>query len=359
MKDYYGILGVSRHATYIEIKKAYRSGARKHHPDKNPGDVGASERFREVQEAYDTLIDSSKRAAYDRIAPKSQPKSKSEEPGPSPSSSDFFEEVKEEFFGGSNFKGRSITVRIEIELKEVFSGCNKNIKIKKRKRCTGCKGNGYTSFVSCNNCKGTGTIKSDSLDGIVVGVLCTVCSGTGKSAVVKCGDCAGSGYLPGWYEKPITIVIPPGIQNGMQLRIVGEGEESIRGGISGDVTVFVLVKENQIFARDGSDLSLEIPISYTQLVLGQEIEIPTISDGLTKIKIPPGSQSHTKFRLKGKGLPDGKGFRGDLIALLKIETPKTLSEEYEKIIKELSELEKNNLTPRREQWFKKINLYNK
>jgi molecular chaperone DnaJ len=171
---------------------------------------------------------------------------------------------------------------------------------------------------------------------------------------VKCGDCIGSGYLPGYFEKALSVKIPPGIDNGMQVRLTGEGEESVREmGRSGDVMAFVLVKDHPIFNREGANITVEIPVSFTQLVLGDEIEIPTL-EGSLKVKVPPGSQSHTKFRLKGKGFPTGQGTVGDLLATLKVETPKSLDEEYKKVIEQLAEVEKTTITARREQWAKKV-----
>jgi len=353
MKDYYEVLDVARNATDEDIKKAYRKVAIKHHPDVNPGDPDATKRFQEIQEAYDTLGDPIKKSRYDaaphmRFRRRPQPKSN---PGKPPGFA--FEEVMEEFFGGSTFKGRNITVRLEVEFKEVLTGCTKHIKIKKRKRCTGCMGNGFTGFQPCPNCEGSGTVQvADSPFGFRT--PCQVCSGTGKASVVKCGDCIGSGYLPGYYEKALDINIPAGIENGMQVRLAGEGEESLRGGRAGDVMVFVLVKEHPLFSREGSNLSVEVPVSYTQLVLGDDIEIPTLAEGSLKVKVPAGSQSHTKFRLKGKGFPNGMGSLGDLIATLKIETPKSFDEDYKQALERLSELEKKNVTPRREQWAKKV-----
>ena len=352
MRDYYEVLGVAKTATEDEIKKAYHTGARKHHPDVNPGDSEASKRFQEVQEAYETLSDPIKRARYNgaphmRFRGRTQTKSSS---GPPPGAT--YEEIVEEFFGGSAYKGRNITVRLEVEFKEVLIGCKKNIKVKKRKRCTGCAGMGFTGYKSCINCNGSGMVQvADSPFGFNTG--CHVCNGTGKTSTVKCGDCIGSGYLPGYYEKALEVNIPAGIDNGMQLRLAGEGEESIRGGRAGDVMIFVLVKEHPIFGREGANISVEVPVSYTQLVLGGEIEIPTLTEDALKVKVPAGSQSHTKFRLKGKGFPIGGAF-GDLIATLKIETPKSFDPEYKEVLEKLSELEKKNVTPRREQWSKKV-----
>ena len=355
MKDYYEVLGITKSASEEEIKKAYRNGAMKYHPDRNPGDAEAIERFKEISEAYDTLSDAVKKSMYDggahnmhfrRRPPKSNP-------GPTPPPGFSFEDVMADFFGGSSFKGRNITVRIEVEFKEVLTGCKKHFKVKKRKRCTGCAGQGFTGFQPCSHCNGTGATQVVDAP-FEMRTSCPVCSGTGKASVVKCGDCLGSGYLPGFHEKALEIAIPAGIENGMQVRLAGEGEESLRGGRAGDVMIFVMVKDHPIFSRDGFNLTVEVPVSYTQLVLGGEVEIPTLAEGAMKVKVPNGSQSHTKFRLRGKGFPTGKGSVGDLIATLKIETPKTYDEGYKKVLEQLAELEKQNVPPRREQWAKKV-----
>lgn len=359
--SFYEILGITKNATDEDIKKAYRTNAKKHHPDANLDDPKAADRFKEIQEAYDTLIDPSKRAMYDGgQSPRMQFRRKSKKSdAPQPEYS--FETVTEEFFGGSSFRGRNIAVRIEIEFNQIRTGCTKHIKVKKRKICTGCQGLGTTGYKQCANCNGKGaTSKENSFYDAPFEILtpCNICKGLGKVSVTKCGDCIGSGFLPGWYEKPLTVTIPPGIDNGAQLRLAGEGEDSMRLGRPGDVMVFVLVKEHPILTRDGPNLLVEVPVSYTQLVLGDEIEIPTLSETV-KVKVPPGSQSHTKFRLRGKGVPNGNGGLGDLIATLKIETPKIIDEEYKKTFEVLSNLEKKNITPRREEWNRKISKDNK
>lgn len=352
MPDYYAILGVPRTASDEEIKKAYRRLAFQHHPDRNPGDPGAEDRFKEVQEAFDTLGDPSKRAMYDGMGNtmhfrrRARPSSR---PGPAGFS---FEEVMEEFFGGSAYKGRNIQVRIEIDYLDVMRGCNRPVKIKKRKRCLTCSGHGYTGFVPCAHCEGQGFVQVADAP-FEFRTACQVCGGTGKASVVKCGDCAGSGFMPGFEEKVVDIQVPAGIENGMQIRLAGEGEESLRGGRNGDLHVFILVKDHHLFRREGPHLLVDIPVSYTQLTLGGALEIPTLDQGFVKVDIPPGSQSNTKFRLKGRGFPTHKG-PGDIVATVKAETPKELTEDYRKVLEQLSEMEKKYVTPLRQEWAKKV-----
>lgn len=348
----YQVLGIEKSATEEEIKKSYKKLSRLHHPDVNPTDPDAVNRFKEVQTAYEILSDPTKKSMYDgghsmQFRKRAKPQN--------PATAGFsFETVMEEFFGGSKFRGRNITVRIEIELKEVVTGCKKHVKLKKRKPCVGCRGNGYTEYKDCTVCHGEGFIKTFDTP-FEVRHACKSCGGSGKYNVVKCGDCAGTGMLPGFYEDELEVNIPPGIDSGMQLRFAGQGEESLKaGGQSGDTIVFILVKEHPVFTREGANILLEVPASYTQLALGGEVEVPTLTEGKFNIKVPAGTQSHTKFRIKGRGLPTIKGVIGDLIATLKTETPKQLSDEYKKILEQLAELEKKNVTPRREQWSKKV-----
>lgn len=364
MIDPYNVLGISRNATAEEIQIAYRKLVLKYHPDHNSGDKQAVEKLKEINSAFEILGDPSNKVRYDNgfkgpAFSGFQRRKSNKQPKESTTSEDFsYENVVADFFGGSVFKGRNITVRLEIDLKEVYTGCKKYIKIKKRKRCMGCYGRGFTGFTPCSNCKGSGAVQTPDAPFQFLS-QCQICQGTGKASVVKCGDCLGTSFLPGFYENDLEVTIPPGIENGMQIRIAGEGEESIRGGNSidgraGDVMVFIIVKDHPVFQRQGTDLIAEVPVSYTELVLGGEIELPTIAGEIVKVKIPEGSQSHTKFRLKGKGLFVGSKY-GDLIATVKIETPKNIDEDYLKTLQELSQLEKTNITPRRQQWSKNVN----
>lgn len=348
MRDHYAVLGVDRTASIEEIKKSYRKLAMEKHPDRNPGDDSAAEQFKEIQNAYEVLSDPTKKAQYDRGGP--QPMNFRRRARSTDYSS--YQSVMEEFFGGGSiFKGRNIQVRVEIELKDVYTGCSRHIKVKKRKVCTVCSGKGITGFTPCGVCGGSGFGKVVDAP-FEMQTSCQVCGGSGKASVVKCSGCAGSGFLPGYTEDNLTVNIPAGIDNGMQVRLVGKGEGSVHGGNTGDVVVIVLVKKHEIFDREGGNLTVDVPVSYTQLVLGSEVDIPTL-DQIVKVKIPEGSQTNTRFRLKGKGLPY-KGGLGDLIATVKIETPKNLDQDYRTVLEGLAEVEKKVVTPRREQWAKKV-----
>lgn len=354
MKNHYDVLGIEKNANEEDIKKAYRKKAKLHHPDVNPNDPQAINRFKELQEAFDVLSDPLKRSRYDSTANmKFRRRTSKQASTTSTEAASGFGFDMDELFGGSTFKGRNISVRVEISLEEVCKGCNKSVNIRKKKRCVKCSGIGFTGFKNCKNCNGSGISKVIDAP-FNMQTLCQNCGGTGKESSIKCEDCLGHGQLPGYFETKLDVNIPMGIDHGMQVRVQGAGEEALKGGRPGDVIIFVLVKEHKIFTRDLFDICIEVPISYTQLVLGDEIEIPTLDNEILKVKVPAGSQSHTKFRIKSKGIPNGKGKIGDLIATLKVEVPKILSEEYINVLKALQLQEKENITPRRQRWSENI-----
>jgi len=222
-RDYYEILGVGKSATNDELKIAYRKMAKQHHPDMNQDDPEAEQRFKEVRQAYETLSDGRKRAMYDTQGPTMHFRTRGGKPGVNPFGGGF-ENMWEEFFGGSNFRGRNIQVRIEISLDEVAKGCKKLVKIRKRLQCRPCQGNGYTDSKPCVPCNGTGFQRAMDAP-FQMQIQCQVCGGSGKESVVKCEDCAGSGFTR-MQNKSLKIDIPPGIENGMQIRLRGEGEEA-------------------------------------------------------------------------------------------------------------------------------------
>lgn len=347
MKDLYAILGVPKNASKDDIVKAYRKGAQQHHPDRNPGDAEAEARFRDIQEAYDILSDQNKRADYDRgghtmhfrMHGQGQPFSSN------------FNDVMSDIFGASKFRGRNLTVRLEINLADAYQGCNKEVLIKVKNSCTSCKGQGQVSNETCASCGGNGFVKIHNAP-FEFRQNCPVCNGLGKINPIPCSDCNATGMLSGYKEKKIEVQIPCGIESGMNIRLAGLGEESLRGGNSGDLIVHVLVNEHEYFQRDGIDLLIDVPLSYSQLMLGTEIEIPTICDEILTCKIPEGTQSHAKFKLGGKGMKLPNGVYGDMIVTVKCETPKNAPQDYMEAVKKLQEFEKKHIGPRRERWNK-------
>jgi len=345
MKDPYAVLGLTKTATKEEITKAYRQGAKTHHPDVNPGDPDAERRFREIQEAYDILSNPSRRAEYDaggfnmnfrrRDAGMGNP----------------FSDMMNDFFGNSTYRGRNLQIRLEITLEEVYSGCKKTVKVKSKNKCDACKGQGLVSSDTCAECKGEGFVKIHNAP-FEFRKNCSTCGGLGKVNPVPCSDCNGTGTKAGFSEKEIPVDVPCGVDSGMQIRMPGMGEESLKGGKQGDLVVYLVVKDHPIFQRDGIDLFVDVPVSYTQLALGCDLEIPTLLNEKLAIKVPPGTQTHSKFKLRGKGLPVPQGFVGDLIVTVKVETPKTTSAEYVEVLKQLAVFEAGQVDPKRSNWQK-------
>ena len=349
MKNYYEVLGLTKTATAEEIKKSYKKLVRAAHPDANPGDATAAERFKEIQEAYDILSDPAKKAHYDGGGLNMQFRTRS--PFNSMGAGFSFQDVMEGFFGGSNFRGSNITVRVEIDFEESFNGCKRKIKIKKKKVCSTCRGKGFASFDHCNVCGGSGNTQVN--DGpFQIRMPCGNCSGTGRINVKKCESCNGMCYSTSEYdESEMDVDIPAGVDNGMQMKMNGRGEDSLKGGTPGDLVIQLIVKGHKLFTRDELNLCVEIPVSYTQLVLGGDIEVPTLTGEKGTIKVPAGCQSNTKFRLKGKGF-----LTGDLIATLKLDVPNVLSEDYKTVIDSLSELERNNVSPKIQDYLSKLDV---
>lgn len=348
MKDYYALLGVQKGATKDEIVKAYRRGAQQHHPDRNPGDAEAEARFKEIQEAYDVLSDPLKRSEYDSGG--STMRFSRRSPG------DFnFDGMMNDLFQNASFRGRNIQIRLELDLEEAYKGGVKSVFYKTRNLCPACHGQGQNYCDVCTACGGQGFTKVNNAP-FEFRTNCTNCAGVGKVNPKKCDDCDGSGALPGYKENKVDVNLPKGVAEGTQFRLVGLGESSIRpGGKAGDAIVFVLLKEHPLFTRDGIDLHLEIPVSYTQLVLGADLEVPTIGGEKILLKIPPGTQSHAKLKVKGMGMQTSGGAfaEGDLIVTVKVETPKEIGDDYKSAVEALAEFERTRAGPKRHLWQKK------
>ena len=354
MKDYYAILGVPKTASKDEIVKAYRKGAQQHHPDRNPGDAEAESRFRDIQEAYDILSDTSKRSDYDSGGSSMHFRMRG---GGSPFGS-HFSDVMSDIFGNSTFRGRNLQIRLEINLADAYNGCKKEVVVKVKNTCTTCKGHGQVSNEQCASCGGQGFTKVNNAP-FEFRTNCNVCNGLGKINPIPCTDCNGTGNLSGYKEKKIDVHIPCGVESGLNLRLPGLGEESLRGGNPGDLIVHVLVNDHEYFMRDGIDLMIDVPLTYSQLALGCEVEIPTICDEVLTCKIPDGTQSHTKFKLGGKGMKLPNGVYGDMIVTVKADVPKNSSPEYKEAIKKLVDFEKLHISPRRKKWQEILSRTNK
>lgn len=358
-RDYYEVLGVSKSADAIEIKKAYRKLALKYHPDKNPGDKEAEEKFKEAAEAYDVLSNEEKRHRYDQFGYAGVGGAGQGGFGGGMSMDDIFSQFGDIFggFGGfSGFggfgggrgsrrvnRGTNLRVKVKMSLQEIATGIEKKIKVKKYVACQHCNGTGAKdgkSYSTCSTCKGSGQVtrvQNTILGAMQTTSTCPTCEGEGKIINEKCTFCNGEGVLMS--EEVISINIPAGVAEGMQLSLSGKGNAARRGGMNGDLIVLIEEEEHPELVRDGNDLLYNVFIGYPEAVLGETVEIPTI-EGKVKVKIEAGTQPGKILRLRGKGLPDVNGYgKGDLLAKVNVWIPKNLSKDEKKLVEKMRETE--------------------
>ena len=351
-RDYYEILGVAKNASEEEIKKAYRKLAIKYHPDKNPDDKQAEEKFKEAAEAYEALSDSQKRQRYDQFGHAGMG-SNGGFGGGGMNMDDIFSQFGDIFggafgFGGSGggrtgrrvTRGTNLRVKVKLSLKDIAEGVEKKIKVNKHVSCKTCSGSGAKNgqYETCRACNGTGAItrvQQTILGAMQTQSTCSACHGEGRIVKDKCNTCHGDGIVR--EEEVISINIPAGVAEGMQLSMSGKGNAAPRGGINGDLLIVIEEEEHPHLKREGNHLVYYLNISFPDAALGSTVEIPTI-DAKAKIKIEPGTQSGKVLRLKGKGLPDVNSYgRGDLLVEISIFTPTHLSHEEKKLIEQLKE----------------------
>jgi molecular chaperone DnaJ len=359
-RDYYEVLGVPKNAEESEIKKAYRQMALKYHPDKNEGDKAAEEKFKEAAEAYEVLGNAEKRQKYDQFGHRGVGSSAAGGGGFSGMSMDDifsnFGDVFggahpfESFFGGGGGGGRrhvnrgsNLRIKVKLNLQEITNGVEKKVKVNKFVGCHSCNGTGAenaSSFHTCPHCKGSGQVRR--ITNTILGQMqttntCPQCHGEGQTISSKCKSCHGSGLTK--EEEVISINIPPGVGDGIQLSMSGKGNMGERGGVAGDLLIVIEEIEDEFLKRDGNNLLYDLHISFTDSALGTQLEVPTV-EGKARIKIDPGTQGGKVLRLKGKGLPQLNGYgRGDLLINISVWTPKNLTAEEKAILEKLKDSE--------------------
>ncbi|HER08685.1 MAG TPA: molecular chaperone DnaJ [Bacteroides sp.] len=355
-RDYYEILEVSRDASQDEIKKAYRQQALKYHPDKNPGDKSAEENFKKAAEAYEVLRDPAKRSKYDRYGHAAFENGGAGGFGGGMTMEDIFSQFGDIFGGfgdfgfggfGTSSRGRGVTkgsnlrVKVKLNLREVVTGVEKKIKVKKYVACTSCNGTGAkdgSSMATCSTCHGSGhvtRVTNTFLGQMQTSSTCPTCHGDGQVIQEKCTTCFGEGVVKS--EEVIKINIPAGVAEGMQVKMSGKGNAARRGGMNGDLLVIIQEEKHPELIRDGSDLIHNLYLSIPQAVLGDTVEIPTV-DGKAKIKIDSGTQPGRVLRLRGKGVPEVNGYgRGDLLVHINVWIPRDLDKEEQKTFEKMKQ----------------------
>lgn len=367
---YYEVLSVTKTASQDEIAKSYRKLALKYHPDANPGDEQATLKFKEAAEAYEVLSDAAKRSRYDQYGHAGV----DNQAGGFRDVGDIFEAfgdvfggtIFEDFFGGGGGgrggrgrvrRGADLRCDVTLTLEEAARGVKKTVKITRHTPCKTCEGSGAAAGSTpetCRRCQGRGQVVQAS--GILrVQTTCPSCRGAGRVISQPCRDCDGQGLEP--KEVRLEITIPAGVDDGMRVRLPGEGQPSPEGGPSGDAYCFISLKPHSIFRRDGDNLVIQVPITYTQAALGGTIDVPTL-DGQRPLEIKPGTQSGTVFQMRGMGMPDphGRG-RGDLLIQSVIEVPQRLTKKQEELLRQLAQLDNDHVTPERKGFMDRLRSY--
>ncbi|HEX8148719.1 MAG TPA: molecular chaperone DnaJ [Pyrinomonadaceae bacterium] len=358
-RDYYEVLGVSRGANEAEIKSAYRKLAVRYHPDKNPGDAEAEEKFKEAAEAYSVLSDADQRARYDRFGHSGVAGAGGAQANWGAQGFGGIEDILGDLFGfgdvfgggrgsggrrGAAQRGADLRYDLEMTLEEASEGMTAQLRIPRLEACDGCKGTGAapgTQPETCPGCSGTGQVRYQQ-GFFSVARTCGQCRGAGRVIRTPCEQCKGAGRVE--REKQIEVKIPAGVETGSRLRLAGEGEAGAQGGPAGDLYVVIHVKEHDVFERQGNNLYASVPITFAQAALGSETTVQTL-DGQESLKVPAGTQTGTVFRLKGHGMPvlGGRG-RGDLFVSVTVVTPTTLTREQRKLLEQLAQIEEKDLT---------------
>lgn len=361
-QDYYDVLGVSRNASSEEMKKAYRKLAMKYHPDRNPDDKEAEQTFKNINEAYDVLKDEQKRTTYDNFGHAAF------ESGSGPRGFDFssnfgdvFDDLFAEFTGGrqqkANPRGSDLRYNLEISLEEAYRGRKSEIRVPSSINCEACNGIGSAGGAPpdlCPACAGTGKVRAQQ-GFFTIERTCTTCRGHGKVISDVCTACSGAGRVQ--HDKTLSVNIPKGVEEGTRIRLAGEGEAGGRGGVAGDLYIFLSVSPHSIFQRDGSHIYCEVPIPLTTAALGGNIEVPTLDGRRAKVTIPVGCQTGRQFRLRGKGMPILRSTnRGDMYIQTTVETPVNLTKKQKELLDEFRKAGSGKTSPESDGFLTKVKV---
>lgn len=378
-RDYYEVLGVARGASAEELKKAYRTKAKELHPDRNADNPNAEAQFKEVNEAYDVLKDADKKAAYDRYGHAAFDGGMGGGGGPrggfgggngdfASAFSDVFEDLFGDFMGGGRGgagagarsraqRGSDLRYNLRVTLEEAYKGVQKTITVPASIACEGCHGTGAEGGaepVTCPTCSGMGKVRAQQ-GFFTVERTCPTCNGMGRMVKNPCKVCGGAGRTE--KDRALSVNIPAGVETGTRIRLAGEGEAGLRGGPSGDLYIFIDVKEHPIFQRDGVHLFFRVPVPMTTAAMGGEVEVPTIDGGRSRVKVPAGSQTGKQMRLRNKGMPALRGGgTGDLLIELVVETPVNLTARQKELLREFEKLSEEN-NPEASSFFSKVKSF--
>jgi molecular chaperone DnaJ len=365
-QDFYEILGVAKSATPDELKKAYRKQAMQFHPDRNAGDKGAEQKFKDINEAYDILKDDQKRAAYDKFGHAAFEQGGAGgfgfSGGFSGGFADIFDEMFGEFMGGARrpgngpARGTDLRYNLEISLEDAFRGKQTPIRVATLGACEACRGSGAEAGskpVVCPTCQGRGRVRAQQ-GFFTIERTCAGCQGAGRVIDKPCRSCAGQGRIR--REKTLSVNIPPGVEDGIRIRLAGEGEVGVRGAPAGDLYIFVTVSAHRIFQRDGANIYCRVPIPITTAALGGAVEVPAVDGSRARVTVPAGTQSGHQFRLKGKGMTVLRAnVRGDMFIEAVVETPVNLTKRQQELLREFEkEGEQGRTHPESEGFFAKV-----
>jgi molecular chaperone DnaJ len=373
-RDFYEVLGVARTASAEDLKKAYRAKAKEFHPDRNADNPQAESQFKEINEAYDTLKDADKKAAYDRYGHAAFEGGRGNGGGAAgygqgdfaSAFSDVFEDLFGDFMGGRGGaaagrsraqRGSDLRYNLRVSLEEAFRGIQKTITVPASVACEVCRGTGAEGGaepVTCPTCSGMGKVRAQQ-GFFTVERTCPTCGGAGQIVKNPCRACGGAGRIE--KERALSVNIPAGVETGTRIRLAGEGEAGLRGGPTGDLYIFIEVREHPIFQRDGQHLFCRVPVSIATAALGGEVEVPTIDGGKSRVKVPPGSQTGKQMRLRGKGMPALRGGgTGDMLIEMAVETPVNLTSRQKDLLREFEKLSEDN-NPESSSFFSKVKTF--